>query len=281
LRCPLLIAPAMDLEMFAHEATQENLSVLRERGHFIVGPDSGELASGLVGEGRMSEPEEILKRIAMVLIPDSKLNGKKVLITAGPTYEAIDPVRFIGNRSSGKMGYALAEAAKWRGAEVVLISGPTDLDTRVERVNVRSAQEMFEACKGHANAEVVIMAAAVADHRPKETASQKIKKEKGVEALELVENPDILKWFGAERKASQLIVGFALETENELENARNKLERKGVDMIVLNSLNDEGAGFAHDTNKVTLVMKSEEKSLPLATKKEVAEGILDQIEEMI
>ena len=281
LRCPLMIAPAMDLEMFAHKATQENILALKERGHFVVGPEKGELASGLTGEGRMSEPEEILQRVEQVLSPASKLRGKKVLITAGPTYEPIDPVRFIGNRSSGKMGYALAEAANWRGAEVLLISGPTDLNTRVERVQVSTAQEMFDAATENAEVDIAIMAAAVADHRPKERAERKLKKEKGIDSIELVENPDILKWFGTNRKPGQLIVGFALETNNELANARNKLERKGVDMIVMNSLNEKGAGFAHDTNKVTLVMNSGEKDLPLATKKQVAEAILDQIEELI
>ena len=278
LRCPLIIAPAMDLEMYAHEATQQNISKLKERGHFMVGPNSGELASGAVGKGRMSETNEILQRIEQILIPNSKLHGKKVLITAGPTYEAIDPVRFIGNRSSGKMGYALAEAAHWRGAEVVLVSGPTGLETSVECVQVNSAQEMFEACKEQEAADVVIMAAAVADHRPKEVAQKKLKKENRIPNIELVENPDILKWFGANRKKGQYLVGFALETNNELLNARNKLERKGVDMIVLNSLKDEGAGFGHDTNKVTLVSKNENMPLPLATKKQVAEAILDHIE---
>lgn len=281
LRCPLVVAPAMDLEMFAHSATQENLKALKDRDHFIVGPDKGELASGLIGEGRMSEPEEILQRVEQVLVPVSKLRGKKVLITAGPTYEPIDPVRFIGNRSSGKMGYALAEAANWRGAEVLLISGPTGLDTRIERKQVRTAQEMFDAAVENADADIVIMAAAVADHRPKDPANEKLKKEKGISKIDLVENPDILKWFGTNRRPGQMIVGFALETNNELENARNKLERKGVDMIVMNSLKEKGAGFAHDTNKVTLVLKSGDKDLPLATKKQVAEAILDQIEELI
>lgn len=278
LRCPLLLAPAMDLEMFAHQATQENLAALRERGHHIVGPDSGALASGLNGEGRMSEPEEILRCVVQLLAPSSRLNGKKVLITAGPTYEAIDPVRFIGNRSSGKMGYALADAAKWRGAQVVLVSGPTDLSTQVERVDVESAQQMFEACQQHADAQVMIMAAAVADHRPKDAATEKLKKEKGLDHIALEQTPDILKWAGANRKEGQFLVGFALETENELQNARNKLEGKGVDLIVMNSLKDAGAGFAHDTNKVTLVTKHGEQAFPLASKKEVAEAILDHIE---
>lgn len=281
LRCPLLAAPAMDLEMFAHKATQENLLAMKERGHYIVGPDKGELASGLSGEGRMSEPEEILQRVEQILAPVSKLRGKKVLITAGPTYEPIDPVRFIGNRSSGKMGYALAEAANWRGAEVLLVSGPTELNTRIERKQVGTAQEMFDAATENAEVDIAIMAAAVADHRPEKPAEQKLKKEDGIDNIKLVENPDILKWFGTHRRPGQFIVGFALETKNELANARNKLERKDVDMIVMNSLNDEGAGFAHDTNKVTLVMKSGEKDLPLATKKQVAEAILDQIEELI
>lgn len=281
LRCPLLLAPAMDLEMFAHETTKKNLAALRDRGHHIVGPDSGALASGLSGEGRMSEPEEIQLRIEQLLAPNSKLKGKKVLITAGPTYEAIDPVRFIGNRSSGKMGFALAEAAHWRGAHVVLVSGPSNLTTRVECIRVESAQQMFEVCQKHADADVAIMAAAVADHRPKDASDTKLKKEDGLAHIELVENPDILKWAGANRKEGQFLVGFALETNNELQNARNKLDRKAVDMIVMNSLQEEGAGFAHDTNKVTLVSKDGEKELPLASKKQVAEAILDNIEERI
>ena len=281
LRCPLLVAPAMDLEMYAHEATQANITGLLDRGHFIVGPDKGELASGLRGEGRMSEPEEIFNRVQQLLQPESKLNGKKVLVTAGPTFEAIDPVRFIGNRSSGKMGYAIAEEAKWRGAEVKLVSGPSNEKTRTELIKVESAQEMLEACQQNASADLVIMAAAVADVRPADVSDEKIKKDKGLDRIELTENPDILKWFGENRKESQLIVGFALETQNEVENARNKLERKGVDMIVLNSLKDEGAGFAHDTNKVTLIFKEGEKELPLASKKEIAAGILDQIELML
>ncbi|MHB1050689.1 MAG: bifunctional phosphopantothenoylcysteine decarboxylase/phosphopantothenate--cysteine ligase CoaBC [Bacteroidota bacterium] len=261
LRCPLIIAPAMDVDMWEHDATQRNVATLKHRGCFILPPDSGELASGLVGAGRLPEPETIVEFTKSVIekLPRD-LSGKRFLITAGPTHEPIDPVRFIGNRSSGKMGFALATAAALRGAEVTLISGPVELATpgNVKRIDVETAQQMHDAVMNNLAAnDIVIMAAAVADYTPVQAAEHKIKKlgshVHGM-SLELRSTLDILHDV-AEKKTAQRVIGFALETTNELEHAKMKLEKKKLDLIVLNSPNDEGAAFGTDTNVVTLIAK--------------------------
>ena len=281
--CPVYVAPAMDLEMFADPATAHNLDLLRERGVHTIGPESGELASGLEGAGRMTEPMDIVHRLATDLMEGSPLAGKRILVTAGPTREAIDPVRYIGNRSSGRMGFAIAEEAAARGARVELVTGPVELTTDrpgIVRTDVESAADMAEACKERApEADIVIMSAAVADHRPAAPAGSKIKKDEGHLELVLERTEDILAWIGKQRRPGQVIAGFALETEEGLESARGKLERKGLDLVVLNSLQDEGAGFGHATNKVTLVTRDKDpERLPLLPKAEVARRILDAIE---
>ena len=281
--CPVYVAPAMDLEMFADPATAHNLDLLRERGVHTIGPESGELASGLEGAGRMTEPMDIVHRLATDLMEGSPLAGKRILVTAGPTREAIDPVRYIGNRSSGRMGFAIAEEAAARGARVELVTGPVELTTDrpgIVRTDVESAADMAEACKERApEADIVIMSAAVADHRPAAPAGSKIKKDEGHLELVLERTEDILAWIGKRRRPGQVIAGFALETEEGLESARGKLERKGLDLVVLNSLQDEGAGFGHATNKVTLVTRDKDpERLPLLPKAEVARRILDAIE---
>lgn len=284
LRCPLIVAPAMDVDMWEHEATQLNVATLKNRGCFIIPPDSGELASGLVGAGRLPEPETIVDAVVDVIKKTPRdLAGKKFLITAGPTHEPIDPVRFIGNRSSGKMGFALATAASLRGADVTLISGPVELQTpkNVKRIDVETAQQMHDAVMAQlAASDVVIMAAAVADYTPVQVAEHKIKKigshVHGM-SLELRPTLDILHDI-AERKSHQRVIGFALETTNELEHATIKLEKKKLDMIVLNSVNDEGAAFGVDTNVVTLIKKDgTNKKLPKMTKFDVATEILNHI----
>ena len=281
--CPVYVAPAMDLEMFADPATAHNLDLLRERGVHTIGPESGELASGLQGAGRMTEPMDIVHRLATDLMEGSPLAGKRILVTAGPTREAIDPVRYIGNRSSGRMGFAIAEEAAARGARVELVTGPVELTTDrpgIVRTDVESAADMAQACKERApEADIVIMSAAVADHRPAAPAGSKIKKDEGHLELVLERTEDILAWIGKQRRPGQVIAGFALETEEGLESARGKLERKGLDLVVLNSLQDEGAGFGHATNKVTLVTRDKDpERLPLLPKAEVARRILDAIE---
>ena len=281
--CPVYVAPAMDLEMFADPATAHNLDLLRQRGVHTIGPESGELASGLQGAGRMTEPMDIVHRLATDLMEGSPLAGKRILVTAGPTREAIDPVRYIGNRSSGRMGFAIAEEAAARGARVELVTGPVELTTDrpgIVRTDVESAADMAEACKERApEADIVIMSAAVADHRPAAPAGSKIKKDEGHLELVLERTEDILAWIGKRRRPGQVIAGFALETEEGLESARGKLERKGLDLVVLNSLQDEGAGFGHATNKVTLVTRDKDpERLPLLPKAEVARRILDAIE---
>jgi len=259
-KCPVYITPAMDLDMYKHSSTKENLEKIVEFGNRIINPEHGELASGLVGEGRMAEPEQIVEVLETHFESNVPLKGKKVLISAGPTHEAIDPVRFIGNHSSGKMGVAIAEEAAALGAEVELICGPTSITidiVGVTVVNVTSAQEMYDACvKRYATADVAIMAAAVADYRPKNVADKKIKKENQTNNLviELEKTPDILKSLG-EQKQHQLLVGFALETDNEEANAKLKMEKKNLDFIVLNSLRDKGAGFSTDTNRITILDK--------------------------
>lgn len=283
-KCPIFIAPAMDLDMYAHPSTQRNLERAKEYGHIIIPAEEGELASGLIGKGRMAEPKTIFKYIHDFFHQEaSSLSGKHILITAGPTYEAIDPVRFIGNHSSGKMGYTLAEEAQKKGAKVTLISGPSALTPPqgIDFHKVTTAQEMFDQVFNHySQADIAIMSAAVADYTPKIVAQEKIKKNEEEMTLTLVKNPDILKTMG-ERKQHQWLVGFALETENEEENAKGKLQRKNLDMIVLNSLKDKGAGFQQDTNKIKIITDTEQKEFSLKSKKEVAKDILNFIENKI
>jgi phosphopantothenoylcysteine decarboxylase/phosphopantothenate--cysteine ligase len=280
-RCPVILAPAMDLDMFRHPSTGLNLEKLASFGHTVIEPEEGELASGLSGKGRMAEPESLFSHIEKFFKPAVQmLKGKRVLITAGPTYEAIDPVRFIGNHSSGKMGFALATSCIEQGAEVVLISGPVALPTPhgVNLIKVNSAKEMLQACLTHfTESDIAILAAAVADYAPKEIAEHKIKKSEENLHIELVKNPDIAARLGTLKSEKQIVVGFALETENELENARLKLKRKNFDFIVLNSLKDENSGFGVDTNKITLISKTEEKALPLLSKANAAREIVAQI----
>lgn len=285
-KCPVFIAPAMDLDMYQHPSTKKNLELAESYGHHIIPAENGELASGLIGPGRMSEPETIVKNIEDFFnsTQNRTLEGKTVLITAGPTYEAIDPVRFIGNHSSGKMGFSLAEEAAKRGAKVILISGPsaekiTEQNVEVQRVT--SAKEMFEKVfQSYENVDIAIASAAVADYAPKEVAKEKIKKNDDNLTIELVKNPDILKTMG-ERKNHQFLVGFALETQNEEENAKGKLEKKNLDMIVLNSLRDEGAGFKNDTNKIKIFTKTEKTEFNLKSKDEVAKDILNFVENQL
>ncbi|WP_067035805.1 bifunctional phosphopantothenoylcysteine decarboxylase/phosphopantothenate--cysteine ligase CoaBC [Allomuricauda sp. CP2A] len=280
-KCPVYFAPAMDLDMYQHPSTKASLEKLESFGNKMIPAESGELASGLHGEGRMAEPENIVQFIEEDLAQGLPLTGKKVLITAGPTHEAIDPVRFLGNRSSGTMGFELAKKAAGLGAKVVLVSGPTHLDathSSIDLIRVTSAQEMYDACQKHyADTDVAICAAAVADYRPKHAAKEKLKKKDGDLNIELERNPDILFSLG-EKKTHQFLVGFALETENELENAKGKLQRKNLDGIVLNSLKDEGAGFGRDTNKITFIDKNLKiKTFGLKTKPEVASDIWEEI----
>ena len=279
----VFVAPAMDLDMYAHPSTQRNLDTLRADGVTIVEPASGYLASGLEGKGRMEEPEGIFGAVEDYFAEAESLKGKKILITAGPTYENLDPVRFIGNYSSGKMGYALAREAARRGAEVVLVSGPVALDAPqgVRRIQVVSAREMCDACEAEFPvADAAIMCAAVADYRPAVCADAKIKREnKESITVELVRNPDIAATLGASKRSGQILVGFALETDHELENARAKARRKNLDWIVLNSLRDKEAGFGKYTNKVTLIRTATDNTLcfPAKSKDLVAADILDTI----
>lgn len=283
-KCPVFIAPAMDLDMYAHPSTKKNLELAEGFGHFIIPAENGELASGLIGQGRMAEPATIFNTVEHYFtsnIQSRTLEGKTVLITAGPTYEAIDPVRFIGNHSSGKMGFSLAEEASKRGAKVILISGPsfqTINDPNVELHKVTSAKEMLtKVFEFYDRIDIGIASAAVADYAPKEVAKEKIKKNDENLTIELVKNPDILKTMG-EKKTHQFLVGFALETQNEEENAKGKLEKKNLDMIVLNSLRDEGAGFKNDTNKIKIFTKTEKKEFNLKSKDDVAKDILNFVE---
>lgn len=282
-KAPVFVAPAMDLDMFAHPSTQRNLDWLRSYGNHIIEPASGELASHLIGKGRMEEPEQIFKVVADFLTHRKDMEGKKVMITAGPTYEKIDPVRFIGNYSSGKMGYALAEECAERGAEVVLISGPVSIKAHhpsIKVVSVESAQQMHDAAlSAFADSDAAIMCAAVADYAPVVVAEKKIKREKDdIPVIELKKNPDIAAALGKIKKPGQMLVGFALETDNEMANAQSKLERKNLDMIVLNSLADKQAGFGVDTNKVTIIEKDGMvHSYEVKPKKKVAADIVDLI----
>lgn len=281
-KCPVMVAPAMDLDMYKHPSTKDNLHKLTENGVNIIPPNSGELASGLVGEGRMAEPEEIHDHLASYFSNENDFEGKKVIITAGPTHEAIDPVRYIGNHSSGKMGVALANSFLKRGANVTLVLGPSNEKIAHPNLNLKrviSAQEMLEEVQSvWETMDVGVYSAAVADYRPKNVADQKIKKKSDELTIELVKNPDILRWSGENKSDQQTLIGFALETENEKVNALGKLEKKNLDMIVLNSMNDPGAGFAHNTNKIAIFDKNNNsEDFELNSKKVVAENILDYL----
>lgn len=286
-RCPVYVAPAMDLDMWAHKSTQDNVNRLQNFGNTIISPTEGELASGLVGKGRMAEPEDILIFIQRVFKENSAsqpLSGKKALVTAGPTHEALDPVRFIGNHSSGKMGYAIAEVLEKMGASVTLISGPSALPIpeRLHFISVTSAEEMLEACLAvFPETDITVMSAAVADYRPKAVAKEKIKKQDADLSIELEKTTDILATLGSQKTAQQVLVGFALETNDEVKHAKDKLTRKNLDFIVLNSLQDKGAGFAGDQNKVTIITKDgEQVSFDLKSKQDVALDVCNKILEM-
>jgi phosphopantothenoylcysteine decarboxylase/phosphopantothenate--cysteine ligase len=281
-RCPVFIAPAMDLDMLAHPATKLNLGKVADFGNHIIDPTFGELASGQVGAGRLAEPEDIVKYIDDFFSAHQRLKGKTVLVTAGPTYEAIDPVRFIGNHSSGKMGFAIAEELANQGAKVNLVTGPTHEHTNHPGVSVKavvSAEEMFNACTAlFPKTDITVLAAAVADYKPLSVADQKIKKKDKGMTLELTKTHDIAASLAGQKHSGQIVVGFALETENEKTNAIQKLESKNFDLIVLNSLNDNGAGFGHNTNKITIINKKHEAvSFGLKEKQEVAKDIVAAI----
>ncbi|HEV7333658.1 MAG TPA: bifunctional phosphopantothenoylcysteine decarboxylase/phosphopantothenate--cysteine ligase CoaBC [Flavisolibacter sp.] len=280
--CPVILAPAMDEDMWHHPATQQNLAKLESFGCINLSVQYGELASGLTGQGRMAEPEDMIAYLETFFAQQSTLTGKKALVTAGPTYEAIDPVRFIGNHSSGKMGVAIAEELRQRGAEVTLVSGPISLDTNgIRRIKVTSAEEMYVRCMAEPY-DIAVMAAAVADYTPTEVAGQKIKKSGEELTLTLRKTKDILAALGQKKQNGQVLVGFALETNNEKEGALKKLAEKNADLIVLNSLRDEGAGFGHDTNKATLFLKNGEvKSIALKSKKALAKDIVDTITNLL
>ena len=281
MKAPVFIAPAMDLDMFAHPSTQHNLDILRSYGNHIIEPASGELASHLVGKGRMEEPEKIIEVLEASFSRRQDLQGKKVMITAGPTYEKIDPVRFIGNYSSGKMGYALAETCAERGAEVTLVSGPVNREVihpNIKRINVESAAEMYQAAiENYEDADAGILCAAVADFTPEVTAEQKIKREKDDLILRLKPTQDIAAALGKQKRPEQRLVGFALETNDEVSHAQDKLKRKNFDFIVLNSLNDKGAGFRCDTNKIAIIDRDGITAYPLKPKTEVATDIIDKL----
>lgn len=280
-KCPVYIAPAMDLDMWKHESTRNNINKLASFGNLIIQPESGELASGLYGEGRMAEPEEIVRFLTAKLKASLPLLGKNILVTAGPTYEAIDPVRFIGNHSSGKMGFAIADQFVRLGADVTLITGPTTekCNQSVKRIDIINAADMLKACKTEfPNADITVMSAAVADYTPVLKADQKIKKSSEEFSLDLKKTEDILATLGQLKTENQLLIGFALETENEENYAKSKLVKKNLDLIVLNSLNDKGAGFKIDTNKITIFNKaSEKKVFEMKSKSDVATDICNEI----
>lgn len=278
--CPVVVAPSMDEDMWHHASTRKNLELLKEYGVAVIEVNNGELASGLIGEGRMAEPEEIINYLLEYFFRSSTLAGKKVLVTAGPTYEPIDPVRFIGNRSSGKMGFALAEAFYLQGAEVILVTGPANLQTPykgLDVVRVQTAAQMFTACDEQRDADIIVMSAAVADYAPASAADQKIKKTDASTNIILHHTKDILHHLGAQKKKGQFLVGFALETENEKENAIQKLNKKNLDCIVLNSLNDKGAGFEKDTNKISIIDRDGVIEFDTQSKKEVADDIVNYV----
>lgn len=281
-RCPVFFAPAMDLDMLKHPSTQSNINRILSFGNIQLVPTYGELASGLVGLGRMAEPEDILESLEAHFKSNHSLTGKKALVTAGPTQEALDPVRFIGNHSTGKMGYAIAEELANRGATVTLVSGPTQLavaNKNISLVQCTSADDMLQACSSRfSENDIAVLAAAVADYKPVHRAEQKIKKTGETLTLELTKTPDIAAELGKQKSATQFTVGFALETEHELDNARKKINAKNFDLIVLNSLNDEGAGFGHDTNKISILDRNgNEQKFTLRSKKEVARDIVNAI----
>ena len=279
--CPVVVAPAMDEDMWHHATTKKNLETIKGSGNYIIPVDNGELASGLFGEGRMAEPEAIVEWLNGFFLTKTELSGKKVLITAGPTYEQIDPVRFIGNYSSGKMGVAIAEEMQKRGAEVTLVLGPSTIQVNggIKLIKVKSAEEMFNACeKTFTTTDIAIMSAAVADYTPVNTAKEKIKKTENNLSVPLTKTKDILKTLGGLKTGNQFLVGFALETNNETSYALQKLQTKNADMIVLNSLQDAGAGFGHDTNKITIFDKSGNVyPFDIKSKKEVAIDIVNTI----
>ena len=281
MKAPVFVAPAMDLDMFAHPSTTANLNTLRSYGNHIIEPAEGELASHLVGKGRMEEPENIVAYLERYFAQRDELAGKKIVITAGPTYEKIDPVRFIGNYSSGKMGFALAEECAARGAEVTLVAGPVQVKTThpaIHRIDVESCAEMYEATTAaFTEANAAILCAAVADFTPETTADTKIKREGDDLVLRLKPTHDIAAALGRMKQPHQHLVGFALETNDETAHAQDKLRRKNLDFIVLNSLRDAGAGFRHDTNKVTIISDSDIKEYPLKSKAEVAKDIVDEL----
>lgn len=281
-RCPVFFAPAMDVDMYLHPGTQKNIEILKAYGHHLIPPGIGELASGLSGEGRMEEPENIVTALERFFASGNRFAGKKILVTAGPTYEPIDPVRFIGNHSSGKMGVEIADTLAAQGAEVTLVIGPSSVKNReksVIRIPVQSAEEMYQACISRfPEMDSAILAAAVADYRPKTAFDSKIKKLTEEYTLELVKNPDILASLGKIKKENQILVGFALETNNEIEYATGKLEKKNLDFIVMNSLKDEGAGFQKDTNKITIIGRNNNiRNFQLKPKSEVAADIVDTL----
>ncbi|WP_353721306.1 bifunctional phosphopantothenoylcysteine decarboxylase/phosphopantothenate--cysteine ligase CoaBC [Dyadobacter sp. 676] len=279
-RCPVFFAPAMDVDMFQHPSTRQNIEKLTSYGNRFISPEYGELASGLIGDGRLAEPEHIVRALNAHFARRPAAVSRRVLITAGPTVESIDPVRFISNRSSGKMGYAIAEAFAAAGSHVTLVSGPTQLKSMhpdIHTVQVETASEMYNAVEEHfGSSDLIIFAAAVADYAPRFVAAQKIKKQGDSMTLDLAKTTDIAGTFGKLKKPGQIVIGFALETENELGHARDKLDRKNFDYIILNSLNDPGAGFAHDTNKITVIDKDKNtQQFDLKSKDEVAQDILD------
>lgn len=280
MKVPVMVAPAMDLDMFAHPSTTRNMELLRSYGNIIIEPTAGELASHLIGKGRMEEPEKILEHIKDFFDKQETLAKKKILITAGPTYEKLDPVRFIGNYSSGKMGFALAEECARRGAEVTLVAGPVNIKSmhpNIKRIDIESAEEMYEASmKAFGETDAAILCAAVADYRPKEQSPEKIKRNSDNMMLELVPNKDIAALLGQIKKPGQILIGFALETNDETQNAIKKMERKNLDYIVLNSLRDSGAGFRHDTNKISILWRNgRREDFGLKSKKDVAADIID------
>ena len=285
-RCPVFIAPAMDLDMWTHPATLRNRNILKGDACHLIPVGHGELASGLVGDGRMAEPEDILAFLSHYFHSKQDFKNKKILITAGPTYEALDPVRFIGNRSSGKMGISIAEELAERGAEVILVLGPSKLTIdhpSVLTIRVESAQQMYEASMAHfPHCHAAVLAAAVADYRPKHVSDIKIKKKEGDLSIELEKTPDIAAALGQQKREGQILVGFALETNNELDNAVSKLKRKNLDFIVLNSLRDAGAGFSHDTNKVSIIFdENHVKEFELKNKEDVAQDIVNELVQML
>jgi len=285
-KCPVMVAPAMDLDMFQHPANTKNIEILKSYGNIILEPATGELASGISGKGRMEEPEVIVENVIEFFTSKKKLNKKTVIVTAGPTYELIDPVRYIGNFSTGKMGFALAEELARNGAHVILISGPTSLTTNtksITRINVVTADEMYSAAMKHfPNCDIAIMSAAVADFKPSESFSEKVKRGKDNLQINLIPNKDIAAELGNIKTKNQILVGFALETNNELENAIKKIKSKNLDFIVLNSLKEKGAGFGHDTNKISIIDKNGDKTdFNLKSKNKVAVDIVNKLVELL